>query len=721
MRIINDQVKTEGNLGELVSIAMSLDEASAPHLMAMFTDLYESPLTAVAREYPANGLDSHRAAKQSRPIEISLPGMFGDDLFRVKDWGVGLNKQDIIEVISKYGASTKRDTDDESGCLGLGCKSALAYAPQFTYIGVKNGKKTTVLTTRDETDGARMILLEDEVPTDEPNGVEVQVPIRHGDVNRFETALRELMQYYPKGAALLNGKEVPQITRELELTDNLFMHEWENARDMWQHRGRYRGIHGKACIIVVMGNIPYPVPVSTLEAAMEGKRWNFPAHASLIAYVPMGAVHFQPSRESLRETDRTKDTVKQVIAQYEKYMQSTIEKKVNEADSRPQAVQLANELEKKYPGFARPNFRGEKVPHISEYNGRMLSVGNLWYYINEVIREAPSADYRWEYDKNATFEFLWSRNAGAVHIVNFDIEKWTRRHAQKLLILMKNQGIIPKLSDDKVREFLSNRSLCIWGDNMPEEIKRWSLANLIIDYADLKEIKLPSTNSGGGEKKNEYAGSYDNWRGHAVPVETLKEFYDNGKLLYTETKRVRQYGGYYETIIVGSGQNASLYSDLLQEMPDYVFVCIPGNRIEKFKRIFPGALVMEDWLEKKHKEITKSLGKRVIGRRSVRNYDNNRVLYELATKNVHDPKLRKFLKILTDPQLTKKANEQSRTLHAFTQLGFQEPFDNEFRKEFDTLIGGYPLLQKYVQVGAFRLSTEEIEHLLIYINAVYNR
>ena len=73
---------------------------------------------AVLREVTTNALDAHVAAGVTRPSR-STPTELAPVL-TIKDYGVGLSVEDIRNIFSQYGASTKRETNDQVGSLGLG-------------------------------------------------------------------------------------------------------------------------------------------------------------------------------------------------------------------------------------------------------------------------------------------------------------------------------------------------------------------------------------------------------------------------------------------------------------------------------------------------------------------------------------------------------------------------------------------------------------------------
>ena len=98
---------------------MSIDPSGMAHVMSILTNLYADAPLAVLREYATNARDSHVAAGTDRPIEVDLPSDLNPTLV-IRDFGVGLSEAEIIDVYARYGASTKRDTNDQVGAFGLG-------------------------------------------------------------------------------------------------------------------------------------------------------------------------------------------------------------------------------------------------------------------------------------------------------------------------------------------------------------------------------------------------------------------------------------------------------------------------------------------------------------------------------------------------------------------------------------------------------------------------
>ncbi len=103
-------------------IKMSLDLDSANMLMQMLSkNLYSDSVGSTIRETCSNALDSHRRAGVNLPIIVSLEidTKTYNYSFSVEDFGLGLDADDVTNIISKYGKSTKRDSATELGMFGL--------------------------------------------------------------------------------------------------------------------------------------------------------------------------------------------------------------------------------------------------------------------------------------------------------------------------------------------------------------------------------------------------------------------------------------------------------------------------------------------------------------------------------------------------------------------------------------------------------------------------
>jgi hypothetical protein len=179
------------------SVKMSLDLDSAQVLMQMLSkNLYSDAIGSTIRECASNALDSHRRAGTTDPIIVSLKRSDKSDTyeFAVEDFGIGLDADDVVNIISKYGKSTKRDSNTELGMMGLGFKAPLAYSSSFYFVARKNGIERKYMMYEGEDTNTIDLLYEK--PTEERNGVKVIVPVSYYDKSNFRTKIREQLAYF---------------------------------------------------------------------------------------------------------------------------------------------------------------------------------------------------------------------------------------------------------------------------------------------------------------------------------------------------------------------------------------------------------------------------------------------------------------------------------------------------------------------------------------------
>ncbi len=311
MKPLAVDIERFGSLGG-EEIEMAFDVNSMAHIMSVLTDLYSDSELAIIREYSTNAYDSHVEAGVNAPIEITKPTHLHPTL-RIKDYGVGMSRGDIINIYSKYGASTKRETDEQSGTLGLGGKSALTYTSQFAITAVKDGIKTIVNVSRTES-GTGVMELVDSHSTSEPNGVTISIEVR--DVYSVGRKVDEFFSYWDQGTVLIDGKP-PATIEGISITDTITLR------------------NGSGGDVIVMGNVPYRLDRHHRIAANDYWSSNY----SVVARVPIGTVAFTPNREDLRYTKQTERSIEEVRNEFLKNFNSKLQQSIDQEDTPAKALQ----------------------------------------------------------------------------------------------------------------------------------------------------------------------------------------------------------------------------------------------------------------------------------------------------------------------------------------------------------------------------------------------
>jgi light-regulated signal transduction histidine kinase (bacteriophytochrome) len=88
-------------------------------LEILHSKLYSNPMKAMIQEIISNAVDANKENNQENtPIEITFPNVFSNS-FSIKDNGIGIDKNRMADIFINYGSSTKRNTNDQIGCLVL--------------------------------------------------------------------------------------------------------------------------------------------------------------------------------------------------------------------------------------------------------------------------------------------------------------------------------------------------------------------------------------------------------------------------------------------------------------------------------------------------------------------------------------------------------------------------------------------------------------------------
>ena len=109
MKIAGSEIKVTGN-EQYKKNKFSIGD-SAMVISILRDKLYSNPIRVITQEYFSNAVDSHiENGNPETPVEIKCPTVL-EPTWEVTDFGVGLTPSQITEVFSRYGVSTKRDSD----------------------------------------------------------------------------------------------------------------------------------------------------------------------------------------------------------------------------------------------------------------------------------------------------------------------------------------------------------------------------------------------------------------------------------------------------------------------------------------------------------------------------------------------------------------------------------------------------------------------------------
>lgn len=670
---------------------MGLAQHALVHIMDVLTNLYGDRQMAVIREYSTNARDAHIAAGVQRPIEVSLPSDLSPFL-KIKDYGVGLSEEDIAEVYSMYGASTKRDTNDQQGMLGMGSKSGLAYSSQFSVISVKDHQRTTISVSRNEQGIASMTVVE-RVPTTEPNGTEVIIPA--GKSNEFAEKAKHLYSYWDEGTVLVNGK-APQRVEGLEVsTDKSFNVTIETNDGPRQKTVTLHKLllvsdeQGGGSNVIVMGGVPYPCDYTN--------RLDIPTYSRhhIVAFVGIGDVNFAPSREKLMDTPITKATLAAISEEFKAEIGNAIQRRIDTLDDPRHAFRVAAEWTNVIGSAARDfkyTYNNKEIP--TRFEAPYVTQAYLNRETNEW--EDSQVQSRWVTTRRSTSPLKKTYNEVAISAAAAMNALW---------IYGYDQATFSAASKKKINMFCDNNGLAqdvelyvLHKDKISSE---WIDASRIVPWETIKAIKLPINRNGQYAGKSRASGSFDMYvsgsKKWGVPADEIDA---SEPIYYVNTT--------YEN------ENASLIKLITDQEPDCTVVLLTNNRLAKFLREFPMARKARDRAEEVYKTVAGKLTKQSLKAYVLMNDTyTKRGLVKLDPERIDDPELRHMIAVAKGQRLSKKVKARIERARELGKLIGKNPLagiDSEHN-----LNQKYPLLDW----GSYYSDDFEHPHAYLYINAAY--
>jgi hypothetical protein len=636
--------------------------------------MYPHPIRAVIRETSTNADDARIEAGSGRPTEVTLPSKL-HPLFTVRDYGIGMDYDTIVYIYSRYGASTKRNTNDLNGALGFGCKAPLAYTPQFTVVTVKDGLRNTISCGRKPTGGGTMTLAEKNVPTDEPNGTTVMVPVKSEDIDEFEAEAKRLYRTFKPGTILVNGEPPERIPSHMRLSP------------------RFSVIKGDEHIIV-MANVGYPVEAHYLRVGLQ------PGFC-LLAEVPTGAVTFVNNREALEMNPATRAVLTQVGEDFQAACKGAIQKQIDSATDDADAMRKMVYWRRVLPATAQNRVRSTINGTITEqytYKGAILPA--YWQEVRHPGQEYPflvsdiKSYVASRHEPSETVDA--SCFARDIFVLGFTPGKFTSSHKERLN-LWRRDGNEDATADAK-------NYVCCRADAIPPHLTRWITKDNVISWEDVKaNYKLPVNRSAStGLSYNgwkQVKGSYEDvWTENGdVPGETpAKDIRQDKPIYYFQTK---QYNLQYAITALGL-----LHSE-------FTVVKLQANRVGKFCRDFDKAKPLIDGVTAAHKKWRASVTDDQLNARSFQKaarYGSRLALLEkLDASRINDPAIKEAIR-LGKMDLTSLTSYESLF---WTALHGGNLPDGTYTDPLTS----YPLVTANATRDALTLA-----HTYLYINMVYS-
>lgn len=274
--------------------------------------IYSNKILAVIREYSTNAIDANiKNNFASRPISITLPTYF-EPTFSVRDYGAGLSEEEIFGIYSSYGESTKRESNEYIGNLGIGSKSGFAYSDSFTITSFHNGTKKIYEAFIDESQIGTIAKIHEE-KNDSESGLLISISVNKNDINYFKIEAEKFFMWW-------------DVTPEFIGVQPDFMSQFSTYKNEYSSSicQIFSKRYSETSISVKMGNILYPV-TNFDKIDCDWLKGMF-----VVIKVGLGEVSHSASRESLEMNSLTVDTINTYLQKIRETLTAHFLKKIDD-------------------------------------------------------------------------------------------------------------------------------------------------------------------------------------------------------------------------------------------------------------------------------------------------------------------------------------------------------------------------------------------------------
>lgn len=324
-------------------------KANGKAFKVLIDGLYSDKIRAVIRELWSNAYDSHIAAgKGDRPFDCQLP-TWADPVFRVRDYGTSLSHTGVMNLYTTVFESSKEDTNEQVGKLGLGSKSPFAYTDTFTVTAWMDGEKR-IYSAFIGADYVPQIALMSRTPDNGIQGLEVSFPVKAADASAFQEAASRVAYGFDILPTIYGG------------TINNRLQEVSLEGDGWKlWKTSDYGLKAQAR----QGCVIYPLDADAVPNLTYAQRELL--RSPVFIDFPIGELEISASREGLGYDATTCANIKRRLEAIEKEVVSGFEEKIKNVKTEWEAITLVGEMRRgNYPGFARQlidnmKFRGKSI------------------------------------------------------------------------------------------------------------------------------------------------------------------------------------------------------------------------------------------------------------------------------------------------------------------------------------------------------------------------
>lgn len=462
-------------------------QASAKAFDILSSNIYTHKVRAVIREISCNAHDAHVASNNQNQFDVHLPTKL-EPWFSVRDYGKGLSDDQVREIFTTYFFSTKTNSNEYVGALGLGSKSPFCLVDSFNVVSYHNNVKSNYVCFRDE-NGEPQISLLTQCETDEPSGLEVSLSVSDHLIAEFLEEAIEVYQYFEN----LPNINISTIVHQIKTEQN----NYKIKTNEYAFSSSYGNIYA------VMGNVCYNIPEK------------YSSQLRLRGYVRfnIGELSFDPGRENLSMDTKTIAAIEAKMADLKEKIVSDV---MNEIRNQP------------------TEFKKSLLANNYRRNGSYL-----YGYIS-------SSKFKDEFDsylfKNYTTNDIIVYSSSG----RSSVSKWTQdslfySHSETKIFLQK------KGYDTRIKEWVRNNRSAVTIVN-EEHVKFYNIdPEFICDLETLPKVYRARSSNGKSYKDKVFKWNGKTFEGNSINMSMVPEQPSSGENVYVviERNRVSSSSGFY--------------------------------------------------------------------------------------------------------------------------------------------------------------------------------
>jgi hypothetical protein len=333
--IITQQKKSVVKSHDFQETSCTIDAEDMRYVASLLRNNYSNSTLATIREVIANAVDANLEAKATKNVEVSLPTSI-NPTFCVRDYGGGLSQEEMIELYSKFGKSTKRTSNNYIGGFGIGKFAPLSYGDSFSVVSWNGGTKTTYNVFIDENEDTKILMLDESPNSVADEGLEIRVAVADEDVFNFRKECLQFFRFFRQRPTIINlgDDKVENVDKFLEgENDAWFFTEQE-------HRGY--GYNASA----IMGDVVYPINPHSMNISGEDADSikNLLNCQNLYLRFPIGSLKLHHSRESIEYNKNTQEILVNKTREVLRDMKEIATNKLKDAEDLWEAKRLYNSI-----------------------------------------------------------------------------------------------------------------------------------------------------------------------------------------------------------------------------------------------------------------------------------------------------------------------------------------------------------------------------------------